>query len=135
MRLHDLLIFQGNFLFRWRNYTPLLLLPLFFMAAPESAKMERVFGEANSDSWTYLCMGVSLLGLLIRAATVCHAAPGTSGRNRHGQLAESLNTTGMYSIVRHPLYLGNFVGLLGLLASTMVWWVVVIGSLLFWIVI
>ena len=32
----------------------------------------------------------------------------TSGRNTHDQVADSLNTSGIYSIVRHPLYVGNF---------------------------
>jgi protein-S-isoprenylcysteine O-methyltransferase Ste14 len=32
----------------------------------------------------------------------------TSGRNTNGQKAAALNTTGLYAVVRHPLYLGNF---------------------------
>lgn len=135
MRLHDHFINHGNFLFRWRNYTPFFLLPLFFMAVPESAKMERIVGDSSSHLWTYLCMGISALGLLIRAVAIGYSAPGTSGRNRHGQVADSLNTTGIYSIVRHPLYFGNYMGLLGLMLSTMVWWVVVIGTLIYWLVI
>ncbi|MGB8874133.1 MAG: hypothetical protein WCC75_12145, partial [Desulfobaccales bacterium] len=39
---------------------------------------------------------------------------GTSGRNTQGQVAETLNTTGIYSLVRNPLYLGNFLIWLGL---------------------
>jgi len=134
MRLNDLLIIHGNFLFRWRNYTPFILVPIFFLAAPESARLEKVLGDADSHIWTFCCMGVSLVGLLIRSAGIGFAARGTSGRNRHSQIADSLNTTGVYSIVRHPLYLGNYLGLLGLLASTLVWWVVVIGSLVYWLI-
>ena len=33
---------------------------------------------------------------------------GTSGRNTKGQKALNLNTTGLYSLVRHPLYIGNY---------------------------
>jgi hypothetical protein len=32
----------------------------------------------------------------------------TSGRNTKEQVADSLNTSGMYSMTRNPLYLGNF---------------------------
>ena len=40
---------------------------------------------------------------------------GTSGRNtKEGQVAESLNTLGMYSMCRHPLYLGNLLMWLGI---------------------
>jgi hypothetical protein len=38
----------------------------------------------------------------------------TSGRNTiNGQLADELNVTGIYSLLRHPLYLGNFFMWLG----------------------
>ncbi|MCA9175107.1 MAG: hypothetical protein KDB14_11545 [Planctomycetales bacterium] len=51
------------------------------------------------------------------ARRIGFAAPRTSGRNIHRQVAESLNTTGMYSVVRHPLYLGNFLIALGIVAQ------------------
>lgn len=135
MRLQDQLTAHGNFLFRWRNYTPLFLLPLFFIAAPESARMETMCDDINPHIWTYLCMCFSAIGIVIRSVAIGYSAPGTSGRNRHGQVADSLNTTGVYSVVRHPLYLGNYIGLLGLMISTMVWWLAVIGTLIYWIVI
>ncbi|WP_277232666.1 isoprenylcysteine carboxylmethyltransferase family protein [Phocaeicola salanitronis] len=49
-----------------------------------------------------------MAGTFIRIYTVGHTPVHTSGRNTAGQVADSLNTTGIYSIVRHPLYLGNF---------------------------
>ncbi|NLL27934.1 MAG: DUF1295 domain-containing protein [Bacteroidales bacterium] len=39
---------------------------------------------------------------------------GISGKNTEKQIADFLNTKGMYSIVRHPLYLGDFLMWLGL---------------------
>jgi hypothetical protein len=51
---------------------------------------------------------ISLVGLFIRAYTVGYSAEGTSGRNTSEHIADSLNTTGIYSVVRNPLYLGNF---------------------------
>ena len=59
-------------------------------------------------------LGVSLFGEVIRIFTVGFAPRNTSGRNTEiGQLADELNTTGIYSIIRHPLYLGNFFMWLG----------------------
>ena len=54
-------------------------------------------------------LGVSLLGEAIRIFTVGYAPRNTSGRNTiTGQIADELNVTGIYSQLRHPLYLGNF---------------------------
>ena len=47
--------------------------------------------------------------------TLGYTPKGTSGRNTGRQLANSLNTKGIYSTVRHPLYLGNYLIWLGLL--------------------
>jgi protein-S-isoprenylcysteine O-methyltransferase Ste14 len=59
-------------------------------------------------------LGVSVFGLLIRALTVGFTPKNTSGRNTvNGQVADELNVTGIYSLLRHPLYLGNFFMWLG----------------------
>ena len=59
-------------------------------------------------------LAVSLIGQLIRIYTVGFAPKNTSGRNTvNGQIADELNTTGIYSLIRHPLYLGNFFMWLG----------------------
>ena len=50
---------------------------------------------------------------MIRIYTVGTTPAGTSGRNRDKQIAEKLNKTGVYSIIRHPLYLGNLLIWLG----------------------
>jgi len=117
---------SGNWLFRHRGVLPVLLLPLFLIAVrdPQSPTDRR---------WEGLCLAVSLLGLGVRVATVGFAAPGTSGRNRGAQLATSLNTTGTYSLVRHPLYLANYLMWLGAAAFPRVWWLPLIVSLVFWL--
>ena len=56
---------------------------------------------------------ISFIGEGIRIFTVAYTPPGTSGRNTKQQLADTLNTTGIYSLLRHPLYLGNFFMFLG----------------------
>ena len=98
---------QGSFLFRWRSYLPLFGLPVVMLAM---RSFRYPFGSHLYDTaWDLFSLGVSFSGLAIRALTVGFVPPGTSGRNTKRQKASRLNTTGAYSLVRHPLYLGNFV--------------------------
>jgi protein-S-isoprenylcysteine O-methyltransferase Ste14 len=129
MSLHREMVRAGHRLFRWRGYLPAVLLALVL------TQMRPLPGPAGEVplTWPLLCFGVSLVGLAIRAYTVGHAAPGTSGRNRHGQVAAELNTTGAYSVVRHPLYLGNAVTWLGPALVPRIWWLVVLVGLICWL--
>src|SRR5262249_60819948 len=77
------------------------------------------------------CLGVSLLGLAGRVATVGFAPVGTSGRGRHEPRASRLNTTGMYSIVRNPLYVANFLVVIGIALATRTWWFPALTGLCF----
>jgi protein-S-isoprenylcysteine O-methyltransferase Ste14 len=108
------LIRQGNWLFRWRSYLPLILIPVAIIAFAQSDWVNRVFGDAVEDAWDYLCFAISIGGLAVRGAIVGFVPRGTSGRTSE-QRAEALNTSGMYSLVRHPLYFANFLVFLGFL--------------------
>jgi isoprenylcysteine carboxyl methyltransferase (ICMT) family protein YpbQ len=79
------------------------------------------------------CIVICLIGLAIRIYTIGHAPDNTSGRNTAGQVAETLNQTGIYSIVRHPLYLGNFLMWLGIAFAVQNFWFVAVFVLLYWI--
>ena len=119
----------GNRLFRWRSYLPLAMGALFLAALlsyrhPEAA-------PRPDRAWQLGCLLVSVVGLLMRFYTVGYAPRGTSGRNTRGQVADILNTTGMYAMVRNPLYLGNFLIWLGLSLFIQVWWCTVIVVLSF----
>ena len=128
---------QGLWLFKYRSYLPLLVLVvgIAIFAQTKSANKSSVI---NNDYWEhlfeYICLSISLIGLFIRIYTVGHTPQNTSGRNTsEGQVAETLNTTGMYSIVRHPLYLGNFLMWLGIALLTGNLWFTVAFCLLYWL--
>lgn len=112
MKLADELKREGGWLFRWRSYLPLAILPIAVPAFAGSAWFAAAFGSAAEDRWDWACLILSLAGLAMRVLTIGYVPSMTSGRSiRHH--AASLNTTGMYSIVRHPLYVANFLVFIG----------------------
>jgi protein-S-isoprenylcysteine O-methyltransferase Ste14 len=69
--------------------------------------------EAN-QLWFWASLGVASLGAFIRIITSGFAALGTSGRVKAAAEAAELNTTGPYSLVRNPLYVGRIVNYTGI---------------------
>jgi protein-S-isoprenylcysteine O-methyltransferase Ste14 len=113
MALKEELENQGNWLFRHRSILPVAVLLIALCAMIQVNLQNRALQECD-QIFELLCLIVSLFGFAIRIYTVGHSARNTSGRNTSaGQVAETLNTTGIYSTVRHPLYLGNFFMWLG----------------------
>ena len=121
----------GNWLFRRRGYLPLLLFPLLLLAA--SGDTAQAGGSGLGAVWEAFCVAVALGGLALRIATVGFVPKDTSQRNTGRPQAETLNTTGLYSVVRHPLYVGNYLMWLGVALFTRAWWAPVIVSLVFWL--
>ena len=120
---------SGRWLFRHREFLPvLLLLPVLWQAWRRAAAS----GEVTL-AWPVACFVVSLLGLAFRAYTVGHAAPRSSGRDRDRFLAETLNTTGAYSLTRHPLYLSNVLMWMGPVLVAQSAWLVVVVALACWL--
>ncbi|PZP55150.1 MAG: lipid A phosphate methyltransferase [Micavibrio aeruginosavorus] len=124
---------QGNFLFRWRGQLPLFFLVPMIFAIYGNFPMEQAISEYWEDVWGILAFLISLIGLCIRGTTVGFAAGNTSGRNTREQRADDLNTSGMYSVCRNPLYLGNFIIILGVLLWAKVWCLGLIIALAFFI--
>ena len=133
MALKEELEIQGIWLFKWRSYLPLLIAPVLIAALRSSKNLEGIAGNGYQFFYGAFCIALSFAGLAIRFITVGYVSDGSSGRNTKDQRAEVLNTTGMYSVVRHPLYLGNFVISLGIALFVQVWWFVFIIALIFWL--
>ena len=98
----------GQFLFKYRSFTPVPLIIIVF-----------IFFKPNLPNKTGII--VTLAGLLftffgemIRIISVGYSYSGTSGRENYLR-ADNLNIEGIYSIVRNPLYIGNFFVFTGLL--------------------
>ncbi|OGX87358.1 hypothetical protein BEN47_11150 [Hymenobacter lapidarius] len=122
---------DGNWLFQRRSWLPLFLYP--FVIAVIYFYPAIAYGPLTSPFWGLLSLAVSLTGLGVRALTVGFTPKGTSGRNTGQQVAETLNETGIYSVVRHPLYLGNFLMWMGIMMFPGVWWFATIGALAYWL--
>ena len=129
MKLEKNIVTTGYWLFRWRSYFPIILLTIFI---PAMAEYEYVGGERGmTTNWGIFSLVVGMIGLFFRILVVGHTPQNTSGRNTREQIADVLNTTGWYSVVRHPLYLGNYIMGLGVSLFPFVWWLPVIYSLVF----
>lgn len=122
MTLRNEFEFRGSWLFRHRSFLALAGLPLLVTGLLSFTyfRNQHLWDEV----WNVACLLISFSGLLVRALTVGHVPERTSGRNTSRQVASRLNTTGMYSIVRHPLYLGNYVMVLGVALFFHTWWIV-----------
>jgi len=113
----------GDTLFRRRSYMPLLLVPLFVLSLFDGR-------TPTSFVWELLCFAVALGGLFMRAFVIGTAPHGASTRGTRRPTADSLSTLGMYSIVRHPLYLANTLVALGCAMLSGTWYLPLIVVLL-----
>ena len=121
---------SGNWLFRRRSWIPLLIMVPGFVLLYFSSNDKIVFNLKTE--MLFLC--ISLAGQAIRILTVGFAPGNTSGRNTaDGQIADELNVTGIYSVVRHPLYIGNFFMWLGPLLFLRSLWFVIVVTLIYWL--
>lgn len=101
---------SGNWLFKRRSWLPVILIIAGLFVLYLTNRQAILFNQTKE----LIFLGISLFGEAVRVLTVGFAPGSTSGRNtKAGQIADKLNTTGIYSVVRHPLYIGNFLMWLG----------------------
>jgi len=134
MALQEELETQGNFLFKYRGILPLfILLVAVLIIVLETHAHASAFVYQTFTPVKLAALAVCLLGLAIRVYTVGHTPKHTSGRNTEEQVADVLNTSGIYSIVRHPLYVGNFFMWLGVGVLTENWWFLAAFVFMYWV--
>ena len=127
---------QGNWLFKYRSYLPLFILVIgLALYILKELNLNFILGQETTYEFIYnfICLGIGLFGLYIRFHVVGYAAENTSGKNTAEQKADTVNSTGFYSIVRHPLYLGNF--LMWLSAAMLIAniWFILVFCLVYWV--
>ncbi len=135
MALKDEFRTQGDFLFKYRSNLPLLILLAGLAVFVYQVYFNQLsFTGTQQHYYNLACLAVCLLGLLVRVLTVGYTPKNTSGRNTAvGQLADEVNTKGIYSTVRHPLYVGNFFMWLGVSLLTQDIWFNVAFVLAYWV--
>ena len=132
MALREELKAQGGFLFKYRGYLPVLFLVAgLIMIGYEAAYFKEHSSSTISEILKSSCVFVGFLGLLIRCFTVGYTPVNTSGR-KDKLVADTLNTTGLYSIIRNPLYVGNYLMWLAVCMLTGNLWFVVLFTFVFW---
>lgn len=120
----------GNWLFKRRSWLPVALVAAGILVMYLVNRQAIIFDMRDE----LIFLSVSLFGELIRVLTVGFTPRNTSGRNTdQGQVAEVLNTTGIYSLVRHPLYVGNFFMWLGPVLFLKSVWFIIIFCLVYWL--
>jgi len=121
---------SGNWLFKRRSWLPVILIAA-GLAMMYIGNRQAILFDLRDEM---IFLSISLLGEVIRIITVGFAPKNTSGRNTEaGQVADELNVTGIYSIVRHPLYIGNFFMWLGPVLFLRSAWFTVVFCLVYWL--
>ena len=101
----------GNFFFRYRNFIfPLIILAFYLVAAPPAKLFLSETLEEVKDCAALL---IALSGLLFRAVVIGYIYIKRGGRNKR-VYAKDLVTSGMFSVCRNPLYVGNLTIYLGI---------------------
>jgi len=105
----------GGWLFKYRSFLPV---PLLFLVVI----LFRPADLGNAGNPWLIAAGLFLVacGETVRILVVGFSAAGTSGREDYFR-ADSINTTGVYSLVRNPLYIGNILIYNGLIMLIFRW--------------
>jgi protein-S-isoprenylcysteine O-methyltransferase Ste14 len=121
---------SGNWLFKRRSWLPVVLVASGLIVMYYVNRQGILFDSTEE----LIFLSVSLFGELIRILTVGFAPGNTSGRNTaYGQIADEINVSGIYSLIRHPLYAGNYFMWLGPALFLRSAWFAIVFTLVYWL--
>jgi protein-S-isoprenylcysteine O-methyltransferase Ste14 len=112
------LVELGNFSFKYRGYMLPVAVILLFIPSPRFTADPAVAGLVG-----FL---VAVIGQICRIGTIGLAYIIRGGKN-HKVYAEELVTSGLYSHVRNPMYVGNFFLVIGLAIASNSWVFALLG--------
>ncbi|HFB65798.1 MAG TPA: hypothetical protein ENJ60_09695 [Aeromonadales bacterium] len=119
---------SGNFLFKIRGTYLSIVVVISVIIAYYYRSIGPFESHQLNEIWYWGGFVIASTGALVRIVTSGYAALGTSGVTKKEAIAAELNTTGPYSIVRNPLYLGRILNFTGLAMLSGSW---VYASLVF----
>ena len=133
MNLYKYMLNNGSYLFKYRGQIPLILFLVSIPIIHETSYLAKI-NQNTQLIIQYTAIFIGIFGLFLRYFTTATTPNGTSGRNRDKQIADRLNTTGIYSVVRNPLYLANYLIWLGISIYSASYILVIVSSFIFFIV-
>jgi protein-S-isoprenylcysteine O-methyltransferase Ste14 len=109
------LVPPGHFFFKHRDWVfPLVVVALIGLCPPSSYLDGIAVGPFSADVWVdALGVGLGVFGQLLRAAVIGLAYIRRGGRDKK-LYADSLVVEGFFAHSRNPLYVGNYLAIVGL---------------------
>ena len=130
MKIREKMLKHGNWLFKYRGQLPIILFLIAIPVIYETSYYNRIESATISIIQNSAII-ISIIGLILRYYTIGTTPIGTSGKNRDSQIAEKLNTKGIYSLVRNPLYLGNYIIWIGITIYSLSYILIILVSFFF----
>lgn len=111
----------GKRLFFFRGTYIYIIIAISTVIALTTRDVGPFASEAMDRVWFWCAFAIASAGAMVRVITSGFAALGTSGRAKSAPEAAELNTTGPYSLVRNPLYVGRILNFTGLAMMSGSW--------------
>jgi len=119
---------SGHALFTIRGAYIYIVIALGVLIAWKSGRLGPFDTAGGNCAWFWVSLGIASAAAILRIIVGGYAALGTSGNAKKAAEASELNTTGPYSLVRNPLYVGRILNFTGIAMLSGSW---VYGALVF----